>query len=486
MHPARRDRRGTALRPGDGGPRPARGAGRVPALVAGRRQRPGCRHIREGVEPSPRDRHPPRAADRWSRPQRRNLVAAVARAFRLSWSARGGTLPWARRVPGKAPGCSTKLEQLRTLLGEISDLGRAAGPAGLGRAHQDARGRGAGPAPSSWRPWRGSPMSVSSPTSSGGWSMLAAVRGRGLAVRLDEASLVQGARRTGRRPGGCPPSCGPRSTGSASLAEHAWVGPGSARTSRLSAPPGEERRASKRRYVECFEGFDDFEHPYDALLDDFEPGMRTAEWRGARGAARRRSARWSPRSPPRTRSTTRACTASSRSPLRQALARDVVGGAAARGRCLAARLPRPPVRDRDLARRHPDHHPLRPGYIGTALWSVVHEAGHAPVRERGARRARRGRRCAPRRRWGSTSPRAACGRTGWAAGARTSSDSMPRLRELFPEQFGNVDTETLYRAANRVRPVADSGRGRSGHLQPPRRDALRARARDLRGAAGAR
>ena len=31
----------------------------------------------------------------------------------------------------------------------------------------------------------------------------------------------------------------------------------------------------KRRYIECFE----FEHPYDPLLDDFEPGMTTAELR---------------------------------------------------------------------------------------------------------------------------------------------------------------------------------------------------------------
>jgi carboxypeptidase Taq len=32
----------------------------------------------------------------------------------------------------------------------------------------------------------------------------------------------------------------------------------------------------RHRYVECFEGF---EHPYDALLDDFEPGLTTAELR---------------------------------------------------------------------------------------------------------------------------------------------------------------------------------------------------------------
>jgi carboxypeptidase Taq len=34
--------------------------------------------------------------------------------------------------------------------------------------------------------------------------------------------------------------------------------------------------ALRHRYVACFEGF---EHPYDALLDDFEPGLTTAELR---------------------------------------------------------------------------------------------------------------------------------------------------------------------------------------------------------------
>ena len=32
----------------------------------------------------------------------------------------------------------------------------------------------------------------------------------------------------------------------------------------------------KRRYIDCFEGYDE---PYDVLLDDFEPGMKTAEVR---------------------------------------------------------------------------------------------------------------------------------------------------------------------------------------------------------------
>ena len=46
----------------------------------------------------------------------------------------------------------------------------------------------------------------------------------------------------------------------------------------------------RHRYVACFDGF---EHPYDVLLDDFEPGLTTAELRPllARAARRPRAAR---------------------------------------------------------------------------------------------------------------------------------------------------------------------------------------------------
>ena len=55
----------------------------------------------------------------------------------------------------------------------------------------------------------------------------------------------------------------------------------------------------KREYIACFEPTED---PYDILLDDYEPGMRTAEVRGrlrpAPGGARAADPRdWAGRSP---------------------------------------------------------------------------------------------------------------------------------------------------------------------------------------------
>ncbi len=54
----------------------------------------------------------------------------------------------------------------------------------------------------------------------------------------------------------------------------AWVG-ARARSDFASFAPYLERNLTlARRYVECF---DWFECPYDALLDDYDPGMRTKE-----------------------------------------------------------------------------------------------------------------------------------------------------------------------------------------------------------------
>ena len=66
-------------------------------------------------------------------------------------------------------------------------------------------------------------------------------------------------------------------TRASSLAEHAWV-EAKERSDFASFLPHLERNVElKRRYADCFDGFEGFEHVYDPLLDDFEPGMSTAE-----------------------------------------------------------------------------------------------------------------------------------------------------------------------------------------------------------------
>src|SRR4249919_4047032 len=60
-----------------------------------------------------------------------------------------------------------------------------------------------------------------------------------------------------------------------SIAENAWVE--AKRESDFAAllPHLERNVELTRRYAECYDGFPGFSHPYDPLLDEYEPEMRT-------------------------------------------------------------------------------------------------------------------------------------------------------------------------------------------------------------------
>ena len=99
----------------------------------------------------------------------------------------------------------------------------------------------------------------------------------GLPYESDEASLVRVTRREWEKARRVPAELRAEITRNASVAEHAWV-EARERSDYAAYLPYLERSVElKRRYAECFEGFDGFEHVYDPLLDDFEPGMTTAE-----------------------------------------------------------------------------------------------------------------------------------------------------------------------------------------------------------------
>jgi carboxypeptidase Taq len=90
----------------------------------------------------------------------------------------------------------------------------------------------------------------------------------------DAASLVRLARRDHEKAVRVPAELSAAMVRASSLGTEAWL------TARQSSDFSPFREALERhlelrhRYIACFEGF---EHPYDVLLDDFEPGMRTAE-----------------------------------------------------------------------------------------------------------------------------------------------------------------------------------------------------------------
>jgi carboxypeptidase Taq len=92
-----------------------------------------------------------------------------------------------------------------------------------------------------------------------------------------EASLVRVARRDWEKARKVPSELRSAMSRAASLADPVWVRARRENDFASFLPTLRENLELCRRYVACFEG--DYDEPYDALLDDYEPGMRTAEVR---------------------------------------------------------------------------------------------------------------------------------------------------------------------------------------------------------------
>jgi carboxypeptidase Taq len=97
----------------------------------------------------------------------------------------------------------------------------------------------------------------------------------GLPYESDEASLIRVARRDYDKERRVPADLRSDLTRAAAEGYAAWVD-ARARSDYPSFLPYLERNVElRRRYADCFEA----DEPYDALLDDYEPGMKTAEVR---------------------------------------------------------------------------------------------------------------------------------------------------------------------------------------------------------------
>ncbi len=206
-----------------------------------------------------------------------------------------------------------------------------------------------------------------------------------------------------------------------------------------------------RRFADCYEGFPGFSHPYDPLLDEYEPEMTTERMRAVLAELREGLV-------PLVAEATENGAGPGDDPFRgefprRGAARADRGadlGAALPGGLLATRPDRAPLRDLDRARRHP----ARPRATTTTTWRW---RCSAPCTRRATGCTRSGvdpelggPRSRSRARSVCTNPRAASGRTGWPAAVPTSERLLPRLRERFPGAFDEVDAAGLERAANRV------------------------------------
>ena len=92
----------------------------------------------------------------------------------------------------------------------------------------------------------------------------------------DEASLIRTTRRDYDKARRVPPELAAEMTGAAAEAHDVWAKAREENDFELFLPHLERAVELKRRYIDCFDGYDE---PYDVLLDDFEPGMKTAEVR---------------------------------------------------------------------------------------------------------------------------------------------------------------------------------------------------------------
>jgi carboxypeptidase Taq len=89
-----------------------------------------------------------------------------------------------------------------------------------------------------------------------------------------EASVIRVTRRDYEKRKRVPAELATELSRASALAFPVWVEAKKSSDFKLFAPNLEHALALKHQYIDCFE---DFDQPYDALLDDFEPGMTTAE-----------------------------------------------------------------------------------------------------------------------------------------------------------------------------------------------------------------
>jgi len=271
----------------------------------------------------------------------------------------------------------------------------------------------------------------------------------GLPYESDDASLVRVAWKDWDKARRVPADLRAEMTHAASLGQGAWEA--ARRDSDFAAflPFLERNIELRRRYISCFEGFD---HPYDPLLDDFEPEASTAEVRQVlsdlRDGLRPLVEAIVAKGP-----VVDDCVLHGPLPIdaQEELGRQIVAG-----------LPIEDGQWRLDSTVHPFAISISPSdirlttrydenYVGTALWSVIHEAGHGIYENGLPTQLRRSPLCRPvslgfhesqSRMWEN-----------WVGRGRAYLGSiLPLLRAAAPGRFADVDAEQLYRAANRVEP----------------------------------
>lgn len=270
-----------------------------------------------------------------------------------------------------------------------------------------------------------------------------------LPYESDEASLIRVTRRDYEKESRVSADLRAEMTRTAALARVAWVEARRQSDFSLFLPHLEKNVALKHKYVECF---DETDHVYDLLLDDYERDMKTAEVQKILDDLKKELV-----------------------PLMAEIGKraDAVDD-----QCLHGRFPIDKQRefcisiiqrfgfDSNSWRLDPTVHPFASNscttdirittryyedFISPALFGSMHECGHglyengiSPALERTplCRGASSGLHESQSRMWENLVGRS---RAFWKF-------FYPKLQDAFPDQFKRVDRETFYRAINKVQP----------------------------------
>lgn len=232
------------------------------------------------------------------------------------------------------------------------------------------------------------------------------------------------------------------------VAEHAWVEAKGASDFGLLLPHLELNVELARRFADCYRGFPGFSHPYDPLLDEYEPEMRTPQIGDVLAKLREGLVPLVAELPTGDADGGDPFSGSFPAPAQ----RDLVEG-------LIGRLPFPEDSWRLDATAHPFATSIGRGDVrlttrydesnlGMALFSAMHEAGHG-LYEAGVDSELARTPLAKPRSLGLHESQSRLWEN-WVARSRPFlAWLLPQLRAAFPEAFEDLDADRLNAAANR-------------------------------------